>query len=97
LFQLGWLDVIVSFRFRRSSVSEASKARQLSELPDRKQTNAPVVWLKSAPPGLPILPLPFLPSSDENCNVIETCGRESQIVFASKMMKLPVTILVALH
>lgn len=97
LFRLGWLDVMVSFRSSRSSVSEASKARQLSELPDRKQTNPPIVWLKSAPPGLPILPLPFRPSSDESCNGIETCGRESRIVPASKMMKLPVTIFVALH
>src|SRR6516164_6906391 len=85
LFRLGWLDVLVSFGFPRSSISGASKVQQLSELPDRKQKNPPIVWLKSAPPGLPILPLPFDPSSDEHCNLIEQCGRESRIVFASKI------------
>jgi hypothetical protein len=99
LLRLGWLDVIVSFRFRCPSVSEASKAHQLSELFARNQTKAPIVWLKSAPPGLPIVPLPFQPIGDENCNVISSSGSDGRfvrLVFALKM-KLPVTVIVALH
>jgi hypothetical protein len=54
------------------------------------------VWLKAVPPGLPILPDPPLPPTDENCTPIEA-GRKSRIIFGSKMMKLPVTIIVTLH